>query len=207
MFVLMAGVRDVALVFERVTILTQHFQIFWHVVIVVAVFVVHAEYFGMRIVTAPFATYETTLPHDIVARRSKCRSPYGFGRFTDARPTAVFPFLTRRSIEFCVAVRAFMCDRSTPFQRAALTAIRAVLRRISARRRHDESRRADGANFLALLQACAIMRRAPPRATLECGLAIEWDASNNRTAHDTSHVLGRVNSLLNWSVHHAFDQK
>ena len=56
-FVLVTGVRNVALMLERVAIGAQYFKILRYVVIVVAIFVMDSEYLRVRIVTAAFAAY------------------------------------------------------------------------------------------------------------------------------------------------------
>jgi hypothetical protein len=100
-------------VLKRMAYWAQNFQIIWCVVSVVAVFMMDAKNFWVRVVTTPLAFFYGASPNHCLSNRGKRGRPKFFFCLVNTLFRAVFSFMRRRVQKSCAAVRAFVL--SGPF--------------------------------------------------------------------------------------------
>jgi hypothetical protein len=95
-------------VFKRMAYWAQNFQVIWSVVSVVAVFMVDAKNFWVRVVATPLAFFYGPPPNHCLSNRGKRGRPKFLFCFVNTLFRAVFSFMRRRVQKSCAAVRTFV---------------------------------------------------------------------------------------------------
>lgn len=112
---------------NRMTIWAQHFKIAKIVVFAIAIFVVHAKNFWVRVVSAPHACRKYVSFEHVFTYGRKFWAPLFFSRFIDARFRTILSFVRRRGQKFNAAMHASVLYSTFSAHRLVVTLRRAIL--------------------------------------------------------------------------------
>jgi len=117
---------------KRMANRAQHLQVFWSVIVAIAVFVVHTQNFRVLAVAASHAARQQTSSAHVFSHGRKLCFPHIFLRFVNACFRAIFAFCRRRAQKLFVAVQTSVCDRAFLMHSFVVTRWAAVLSFICA---------------------------------------------------------------------------